>query len=253
MPDWQIEELPVERIDVNPYQARQDFDYQALSELKESIKEHGVLQPIVVRRVGERYQLIAGERRLRASRMAGRMSIPATIRDSDPQDSAVLCLMENLQRKDLNPLEEAQGYQKLLEQHGLTQEAVAKTLGKGRSTITNHLRLLELPRTVQEAIRSGDLSFGHAKVLLALKEEPGKAEALAKDIAQQGLSVRETEARIAQGVSLPTTVSSTPGTRPPPTFEKKLRSLVKRFYGKNGSIIETEDGWRIRIQREDAS
>ena len=185
--------LPIYKIEPNPDQPRQDFDEEALQDLSESIALHGVIQPLTVRVTGSGYyQIIAGERRWRAARMAGLNDIPAVIIEADNRKAAELALIENLQRQDLNPVEEALGYQSLIDGFGLTQEEAAKQVGKSRPAVTNALRLLSLSPEVLVKVRSGDLSAGHARAILALKDEKKQAQA-AQKICALGLSVRQAE------------------------------------------------------------
>ena len=185
--------LPIYKIEPNPDQPRQDFDEEALQDLSESIALHGVIQPLTVRETGSGYyQIIAGERRWRAARMAGLNDIPAVIIEADNRKAAELALIENLQRQDLNPVEEALGYQSLIDGFGLTQEEAAKQVGKSRPAVTNALRLLSLSPEVLVKVRSGDLSAGHARAILALKDEKKQAQA-AQKICALGLSVRQAE------------------------------------------------------------
>ena len=189
--------IRLSEIEPNRNQPRKEFDKASLSELADSIAEHGLLQPILVRPLPDGgYQIVAGERRWRASRMAGLSEIPAVIRELSERDAAQLALVENLQREDLNPLEEAEGYGVLIETYGLTQEEAAKSVGKSRPAVTNALRLLSLPDRVKALLREGTLSAGHARALLAL-EDPQRIEKAALLIAEKGLSVRAAE-RLAQ-------------------------------------------------------
>lgn len=188
----QVVEVALSQIEPNKYQPRTDFDQEKLEELAASIKEHGVVQPVVLRPLGpQRYQLVAGERRWRASQLAGLTSIPAIIKTFSDQETSEIALIENIQREDLNPLEEASAYKTLIEDFDLTQEELAKKVGKSRSYIANTMRLLNLPPKIQEMIGKGLLSAGHGRALLALPE-PGQLK-LAEKIVQEGLTVRETE------------------------------------------------------------
>lgn len=173
--------LPVAQIHPSPAQARKTFDAGKLAELAETIKAHGVLQPIIVTPTKTGYSLIAGERRLRASKIAGRVEIPAIVRDSDPKGLAVLGMIENTQRADLNAIEEAAGYQMLIDDHKMTQAEIAAQVGKSRSTIANLLRLLDLPQIMQEAIVDGTCNIGHGLELLRIKDHKSEMESLAKD------------------------------------------------------------------------
>lgn len=188
-----VVELSLSRIDPNPNQPRKRFKEEELRELAASIEESGVLQPVVVRRKDGRYELVVGERRLRASRMAGKETVPAIVRDINERDSLKFALLENLQREDLNPVEAAYGYLSLKEDLGLSVQDIGKSVGKSRSAVANTMRLLNLPKTVIDLIISGDLTEGHARAILAVEGEARQAE-LAQQIITQGLTVREIEA-----------------------------------------------------------
>lgn len=187
--------LPVAQIRPNPYQPRQHFDPERLRELADSIRQQGVIQPIVVRRDAEGFELIAGERRLRAAQIAGFEMIPALVKRADERDSLEVALLENLQREDLNPIEEARAYLRLQITFQLRQEEVAKRVGKDRSSVSNALRLLKLPPMLQDDIEVGRLRMGHARALLSLESEDAQKEVRDRIVAE-GLSVRETEALI---------------------------------------------------------
>jgi len=178
--------LPVDAIDPNPDQPRRRFAPEPLAELAESIRTHGLLQPVVVRRVGAAFELIAGERRLRAARMAGLSEVPAVIREGDERDRMELALIENLQREDLTPLEEAEAFRRLLDEHGLTQEDLARRVGKSRPAIANALRLLGLPEEVKARLRSGEITAGHARAILSIPGIEGQVE-LAREIVLEKL------------------------------------------------------------------
>jgi ParB family transcriptional regulator, chromosome partitioning protein len=189
---------PVEDIHPNPSQPRKRFSEGELEDLAQSIRTHGVIQPLIVRaRAGGGYILIAGERRWRASQRAGLLEVPVVVQDVSSRDSFERALVENLQRSDLNPIEEAEAYQRLVGEHGYTQEQVAERVGKERSTVTNSLRLLKLPSGVRERVEEGALSMGHARALLGL-ESVAEIEVVARQIASKGLSVRATEALVRQ-------------------------------------------------------
>lgn len=186
--------LPISQIQPGLNQPRKRFEPEALAELTESVRTHGVIQPITVRRLGSGYyQIIAGERRWRAAREAGLSEVPAMVIEADDRTVMELGLIENLQREDLNPLEEARGYETLLKEYGLTQESVAQRMGKSRPAIANSLRLLALPESILSMLESGTLSAGHARALLTLPTEALQL-ALAKRVTEEGLSVRQTEA-----------------------------------------------------------
>jgi len=188
-----IRQIPVSQIDPNPHQARRHFHPERLREMAESIRAHGVVQPVVVRKAGERFLLIAGERRLRATVLAGSASIPAIVREVPEKDVLELTLIENIQREDLNPIEIAEAFARLAREAALTHEQIAARTGKDRATVTNFLRLLKLPAEVRERLDSGELSMGHARALLTLPTEAAQ-KALAARIVRQALSVRQTEA-----------------------------------------------------------
>jgi len=188
----EIVEIPLKDLRSNPYQPRKNFDEDALKELSASIKEHGVFQPIIAKKSIKGYEIIAGERRVKASIMAGLEKIPAIIRDFSDQDMMEIALLENLQRENLNALEEAMAYKKLLDELSLTQDALAKRLGKSRSHITNMLGILSLPEEVKDKIVEGKISMGHARVLSKM-EDTEEIKNLANKIVKEGLSVREIE------------------------------------------------------------
>ncbi|MHB1845776.1 MAG: ParB/RepB/Spo0J family partition protein [Deltaproteobacteria bacterium] len=190
-------QLAIERVSPDQTQPRRHFDDGALDELAASIRERGVLQPILVRRSGSAYQIVAGERRWRAAQRAGLHEVPALVKDLGDQAAFEVALIENVQRQDLDPLEEAMAYQRLTEEHGLTQEEVAKRVGKDRSTVANSMRLLRLPPSVRAAIGEGALSMGHARALLAI-EDAAKLERVAREAIAERLSVREVERRARQ-------------------------------------------------------
>ncbi|MHB8154879.1 MAG: ParB/RepB/Spo0J family partition protein [Candidatus Omnitrophota bacterium] len=184
-----------EHIKPNPFQPREDFDQHSIEELAQSIKEKGVIQPLLVRRKGDNYELIAGERRLRAAKSLGLKEIPIIIRDVSDQDSLELALIENIQREGLNPIEEAHAYQHLMDKFQVTQEKISEVLGKARTTITNTLRLLKLPHEIQQEMKKGRISFAHGRTLLEI-DDSNQQRRLAQDIITKGLSVRELESLI---------------------------------------------------------
>jgi ParB family chromosome partitioning protein len=194
-----VREVDIARIRPNPNQPRVQFDDNALDELADSIRERGVLQPILLRPDGEDYLIIAGERRWRAAQRARLHSIPAIVREIDDSTTAEIALIENIQRQDLNPLEEAEGYRQLIHRHGHTQDDVGRIVHKSRSHITNLLRLLDLPLFVRQALMQGDISMGHARAVAAA-DEP---EALTREIIAKGLSVRQAEERVRREKSRP--------------------------------------------------
>lgn len=195
--DGTLKSIPITQIARNPFQPRSNFKAEELSELEESLKATGLLQPITVRRRPGKdgFELIAGERRLRAATTLGWKEIPAIIKDIDDRTILTLALVENLQRADLNPIEEGEGYQKLARDFGLTQQEIAETVGKDRTTISNMLRVLQLPNFARDLLQEGKLTIGHAKVLLGL-DSPDKISDLANEIVRDGLTVRALEQRL---------------------------------------------------------
>ncbi|MGQ9503538.1 MAG: ParB/RepB/Spo0J family partition protein [Thermogutta sp.] len=190
-------EIPIEDIEPNPFQPRKELDTAEIAQLADSLNNHGLLQPIVVRRHRGRYQLIAGERRCRAAKLAGWDKVPARVVEADDQQLAELAIVENLQRKDLNALEKAYCFQRYLEEYGVTQEELASRLSLDRSTISNFIRLLDLPEAVQQALRQGKITQGHARALLSLDSEEEQI-ALCERIQQEGLSVRRIEQMVQE-------------------------------------------------------
>ncbi len=191
----QTNEINISSIVANQYQPRTTFDEKRLKELSDSIKKHGIIQPLLVREDGNKFELVAGERRLRAAKIAGIKKVPVVVAKINDKQSLEIAILENVQREDLNPLEVSKGYQRLKEEFGYTQEQVAKSVGKPRSSVANSLRLLTLPPKIQTALERGLLSEGHAKVLLGA--EPTRIEALLNSIVQKHLSVRELEVLVA--------------------------------------------------------
>src|SRR5947209_2247413 len=188
-------EVPIDRIQQNPYQPRKAFDDDELSALGASIREHGILQPLVVRQVGDRFQLIAGERRLRAAQTAGLQAVPVHVVDFNDQQVLEAALVENIHRADLNPIEKAQGFKEYLDRFQMTHEQLATRLGLARPTITNLVALLDLPREIQDYVRSCQLTTAHAKILKGVADRDRQI-ALAKEVVARGLSVHATDALI---------------------------------------------------------
>lgn len=239
--------IEISKITRNPNQPRKNFDETALQELADSIKQNGVLQPILVRRIGGKYQIVAGERRYQASKLAGLKEIPAVVRDIDDKEVFQLALIENLQRSDLSPMEEAKGYRQLIDSQGLTQEGLAKILSKSRSAIANTLRLMDLPTVVQEMIEQGLLTAGHARAILAVPTEEGRVE-LAQKVVKDNLTVRQTE-NLAPLFSVEKEAPR-PRVPTPQTYKRAARQLrqmldtnvkVKQVRGKNKIEIEFKD------------
>jgi len=237
------QDIPLDRIVPNRYQPRQTFDADELTQLAESVKRNGVLQPVLVRRKADGYfELIAGERRYRAAKSAGLKSIPAVVRNSSDEQSMELALIENLQREDLNPMEEARAYHRLVTEFGLTQESLAQRFGKDRSSIANSLRLLNLPNEIHRLIESLEISMGHAKVLLGLSR-PELQIKLAKRIIDGQLSVRQTEHLIASELRAGKTKAAGRRLTAYPDLEEKLRKRL----GTKVMISKGRKGGRIEI------
>jgi ParB family chromosome partitioning protein len=226
-------EIPVDQISPNPHQPRQTINLEKLQELAASIAAHGLIQPLVVTRVREGYQLIAGERRWRASQLAGLTTVPVIVKETSPQQMLELALVENIQRADLNPLEEAEAYAQLMEEFGLTQEAVAERVGKSRTAVANTVRLLNLPEEARVALASGEISEGHARALLSLKKGRDQLSLLTTVI-NRGLNVRQTEA-LARQLLLGDDAEARPK-RPPLTPHDK--TMLAKFESKLGTKIE---------------
>jgi len=241
--DAPITELPLDLIQRGRYQPRRDFDPDSLQELADSIAAQGVVQPIVVRPIDAgRYEIIAGERRWRASQLAGRQEIPVVVRDVSDQTAIAMALIENIQRDDLNAIEEAGALHRLLDEFELTHQEVARAVGKSRTTVTNLLRLLELEEDVKTMIQAGDLEMGHARALLGLK---GPAQAKAgRQVAAQGLSVRETErlVRRLQGVE---PESKEPAAKSP-TLDPDVRRLEDDLCERLGARVSIQSGTKGR-------
>jgi ParB family chromosome partitioning protein len=225
-------EISVNQISPNPHQPRQAMDQNELQELANSIEEYGLIQPLVVTRVGSAYQLIVGERRWRASQLAGLSTVPVVVKDSSPQQMLELAIVENIQRADLNPLEEAQAYTQLMEEFGLTQEAVAERVGKSRTTVANTVRLLNLPDEIKNALAAAKISEGHARSLLSLKTKPNQLNVLAT-IMSRGLNVRQTETLVRQILS---GHKAAKPKRPPLTPHDK--AMLTKFESKLGTKVE---------------
>lgn len=229
-------EIPVSAIDANHYQPRKEFHAAELKELADSIRGTGLLQPITVRAIAGsgRYELVAGERRLRAVRSLGWERIPALVRDYDDRTMLTLALVENLQREDLNPIEEAEGYAKLSGDFGLTQNEIAELVGKDRSTIANLLRVLQLPATVRRMLEQGELTLGHARPLLAL-EDAALIERVAREAVDRALSVRAVEERVRQDAPKP---------------EKRGRGRPRKEDARSAEVKYVEDLLRRRLQTD---
>ena len=237
--------LPLHKVEPNPNQPRRDFDAEELQSLADSIAEHGVVQPLTVREVGGGYyQIIAGERRWRASRLAGLREIPAVVIEADDKKTMELALIENLQRQDLNPVEEAQGYQTLMTEYGMTQEETAKRVGKSRPAVANALRLMSLCPEVLELVKAGKLSAGHARAVLSLKEAKKQQEA-AQKIVNLGLSVRQAEL-------LCKNMDKEPPKAPPTTFAvdyvAECEKSLSKHLGRGVKIVNGKRKGRFELE-----
>lgn len=239
--------VSISEIHPNPNQPRTHFNETELEELSESIRAHGVLQPLLVRKDDNGYEIIAGERRYQASKIAGLEEVPVVIKDVDDQEMLQLALIENLQRSDLNPIEEAKGYRQLIKASGMTQEALSKAVSKSRSTITNSLRLLDLPQRVQDLLFEGKLTAGHARAILAVPFEEQRIK-LAEKVVAEGLSVRATE-NLAPLFS----VGETP--KPPrpvtPQSFKKAARVLRQVFNTNVKVKATRGKNKIEIEFKD--
>ncbi|MBL0385029.1 nucleoid occlusion protein [Tumebacillus sp. ITR2] len=230
----EVRQIPIGQIVSSPYQPRTIFDDERIEELAQTIRTHGMIQPIVVRKVGETYELIAGERRWRACTKLGFETIPAIIRELNDSQAASVALIENLQREGLTAIEEAVAYSQLLELHGLTQESLAQRLGKGQSTIANKLRLLNLPRDVQEALMARKVSERHARALLALPSEELQLKVLA-EVIEKEMNVKQTEARIKLLVE-----AETPAKKPRKiSFSRDIRLAVNTIRQSLDMIVQS--------------
>ena len=223
-----IANIGIKRIEANPFQPRTDFDEESLQELAQSIHEQGIIQPLTVRKLGyDHYQLISGERRLKAAEMAGLREVPCYIRVANDEQMLELSLIENIQRKDLNPLEIAISYQRLIDELNLKQEEVSQKVGKDRATVSNYIRLLKLPPEVQYALRYEQISMGHARSLITIQDTEKQLKALLR-IVEKGLSVREAE-KLARDIQSPPAPKKDSQDSVLPEFEEPVASLEKKL------------------------
>lgn len=253
-PDEEMTFLPLSRIEPREEQPRNVFDEEALQTLADSISRYGVLQPITVRLLDSGYyQIIAGERRWRASRMAGLTEVPVRIIEADDRTTAELALVENLQREDLNPIEEAKGYKTLIEDYGLTQEDAAKSVGKSRPAVSNALRLLNLSPEVLHLVETGDLSAGHARALLSIQNEEIQLQA-AKEIMAKALSVRKAEALASKALKK-ISESEERRQKSDPTeidYAKEISTLLTKKLGRKVTLTEGRNSGKIELEFYDA-
>jgi ParB family chromosome partitioning protein len=236
--------LGIDEISPNTFQPRKDFDEEAINELAASIQEKGIIQPIVVRKNMNAYEIIAGERRWRAAQRVGLTKIPVIIKDVSDREVLELALVENLQREDLNPIEEATAYEQLIEDFGLTHEEISRRIGKERSTITNQLRLLKLPEEVREALIKGEITAGHARALLGL-ESPNKMKEVLEAIIKDKLSVRKTEKLVQKLSEDKKTAIKSHDIDP---YIKQLTDELKKGLGTQVKIIDKGGEGRIEIE-----
>ncbi|MBI4463346.1 MAG: ParB/RepB/Spo0J family partition protein [Acidobacteria bacterium] len=246
-PGDSVRQIELTRITPNPYQARQHFHPERLRELSESIKAHGVVQPVVVRQQGDRYTLIAGERRWRAAQLAGLATVPAIVRQVPENHILELTLIENIQREDLNPIETAEAFARLTREAGLTHEQIAERTGKDRATVTNLLRLLKLPEEVRRRVATGELSMGHARALLALPTEAAQ-KALAARIVTQGLSVRQAEMLVRSAAESPKKSRSKRGDIPDDPNVLAAIDALERALGTHVRIVSLGSRGRIILE-----
>ncbi len=242
-PSSRPQELDIDLLVPNPRQPRGHIDEHRLEELTQSIRSNGVIQPILVRQESGRYEIVAGERRWRAAQRAGLLKVPVVVRDVDDEDLLQVALIENIQREDLNPVEEAQAYRRLADDHHLSQEAIAAAVGKDRATVANYVRLLRLPAEVRNDLASGALTMGHARALLALPDEAGQRR-VAREVVSRDLSVRETEALVRRDATPARSV-------PPRAVDPNTRAAeeqLKLALGTRVHIVHKGAGGRIEIE-----
>ena len=240
----QISEIDIALVQPNPMQPRKDFDEETLMELADSIRQLGVIQPVAVRTGEQGYELISGERRLRAARLAGLERIPAYVREADADSMLQMAIVENVQRENLNPIEEALAYRRLMEECDMTHEEVARSVAKSRSAVTNMLRLLRLPPIVQTGLRDGEVSVGHARVLIGIADEKTQI-ALFEAIKAKGLSVREVERRVRENRE-----AKKPKIKKPPQGETTLSKRDALQVEKYVSQLRSRLGTRVGIRRQ---
>ncbi len=252
-PEAELLIVPIEKVEPREDQPRQSFDPEALQELSSSIAQYGLIQPITVRKLPNGfYQIIAGERRWRASRMAGLAEVPVRVLEADDRRTAELALVENLQREDLNPIEEARGYRSLMHDYGLTQEETAKSVGRSRPAVANSLRLLSLSAPVMDLVEKGELSAGHARALIPIESETRQLAA-AREVIKKALSVRKTE-RMAARLCRP---EENPGEEKKPEavtvdYAAELSEELEKKLGRKVRLVEKNGGGRIELTFYDA-
>ncbi|MEL3963014.1 ParB/RepB/Spo0J family partition protein [Lysinibacillus endophyticus] len=240
-----IEKISLQKLVVNPFQPRKTFDDEKIDELAQSIKEHGVIQPIVVRKKGKKFEIVVGERRFRAAKLANLEEIPAIIREMTEEQMMEVAILENLQREDLTPIEEAEAYQSLIEKLNFTQEELAKRLGKSRPYITNHMRLLQLPDEVRELVNNGKLTMGHGRTLLGLKNKRRIPE-VAEKVVKHELNVRQLEALIKQLNEDVSRETEKPVKKD--IFVQATETQLREYFGTNVQIKKSKNKGKIEIE-----
>ncbi len=245
-PEAELLIVPIGKVEPREDQPRQYFDPQALDDLADSIRQYGLIQPITVRKLENGYyQIIAGERRWRAARQAELSEVPVRVLEADDRRTAELALVENLQREDLNPIEEARGYQRLMEDYGLTQEETARSVGRSRPAVANSLRLLSLSEPVRNLVEIGELSAGHARALLPIDDEKAQLEA-AQEVVKKSLSVRKTE-RMAAKLTRPEPEKQPEDSALRVDYAAELEEELGRLFGRKVRLVENKNGGRIEL------
>ncbi|MCT6926114.1 MULTISPECIES: ParB/RepB/Spo0J family partition protein [Bacillales] len=239
-----VQQIAVDKLVANPFQPRKLFQDEALEELAQSIKEHGIIQPIIARKKGRKYEIIAGERRWRAAKLAGLEEIAVLVKEMTEQQMMEVAILENLQREDLTPIEEAEAYSSLIEQLNFTQEDLANRLGKSRPHIANHIRLLQLPEEVRALVNDGSLTMGHGRTLLGLKNKRQIAE-VAKRVIAQNLNVRQLEALVQ---ALNENVSRETKAPPRDIFVQATEAQLRDYFGTSVQIKKQKDKGKIEIE-----
>ena len=242
--------VPLARIVASPQQPRKRFNPEQLTELAESIREHGVIQPLIVRKVEKNFELIAGERRWRACQELGLKEVPVIVREASDRDVLEIALIENLQREDLNPIEEAEAYTRLAREFELTQEAIAKRVGKGRASVANSMRLLDLEKSVQGLVSQNLITAGHAKAILGLKEKPAQ-KLIADMVLRKNLNVRATEKLVSEQINGTRTSRKNAGSKLPKQVETYIRQLedqLRSRFSTNVSVRHGEKKGKIEIE-----
>ncbi|WP_409176470.1 ParB/RepB/Spo0J family partition protein [Brevibacillus fortis] len=232
----QVKEVSINEIRPNPYQPRKEFEQSAIEELAQSIKEHGIIQPLIVRKSIKGYELVAGERRLRAAKVAGLKEVPVVVKAYTDQQLMEIALIENLQRENLNPLEEAEAYDKLISYHDYTQEQLAQKIGKSRPHVANMLRLLQLPEKIRKMVSAAELSMGHSRALLGVTDKKVQQQ-LANDVVEKGLSVRQLEELVKQ-----LNVSRETKKKKPAKNEPVLIEMEERLRSRFGTSVKIKKG-----------